>query len=98
MLPVAGQADLVEGEGGEVSEEAAEAVHRHSVVGAAGGRLAQGGGRALRRGDDGFAFGRCGGAVVVVEQDGRQAAAHVEFDVVGEHAEEDVGAHAGAVQ
>src|SRR5271166_6260060 len=60
-----------------------EAVHRHSVVGAAGGRLAQGGGRALRRGHDGLAFGRCGGAVVVVEQDGRQAAAHVEFDVVG---------------
>ena len=34
-------------------------------------------------------------AALVVEQDGRQAAAHVEFDVVGEHAEEDVGAYAG---
>ena len=52
-------------------------------------------GERLRRGHDGFAFGRRGGAVMVVEQDGRQAAAHVEFDVVGEHAEEDVGAHAG---
>ena len=44
-------------------------------------------------GDDGAAAALGGVLVVVFEEDGSEGAAHVPLDVVGEHAEEDVGAH-----
>ncbi len=44
-------------------------------------------------GDDRGSFGGSSGTVVVVKEDRGQTASHVEFDVVGQHAEKDVGAH-----
>ena len=43
--------------------------------------------------DDRGALAGSGGRVVVVKQDGFEALAHVPFDMAGEHAQEDVGAH-----
>ena len=41
------------------------------------------------------AAGRLGGGlVVIVEQDGLERLAHVPFEIVGEHAQQHVGAHA----
>src|SRR5882724_12409191 len=90
---VAGQADLVEAEGGQIVDRAAEAVDRQAVVGAAPSGLALGRGRSLCRGNDRCAFGGGRGAVMVVEQQRREAASHVEFDVVGQHAHQDMSAH-----
>ena len=44
--------------------------------------------------DDGSARGVRSGRVVLVEQDGGEPLAHVPFDVVGEHAQQHVSAHA----
>src|SRR5271166_6482912 len=64
------------------------------IVGSACGLLGEGGGRSLSLGDRALAE-RLGGLLVgvVVEHEG-QALAHVPFEIIGEHAEEDVGAHA----
>ena len=35
----------------------------------------------------------CGGGVVLIKEDRFEALAHVPFDMVGEHTEEDMGAH-----
>ncbi len=73
-------------------------MHRQTVIGEAGCLFAPGGGGALRLGDDALAH-RGGGVVVgLVVEHGREPGAHVMLDVVGEHAQEDMGAHAGAVQ
>src|SRR5690242_10822123 len=67
-----------------------------AAVGPLAGGLAAGGGGPLGRGDDGATFG-CGRlGIVIVEEDGGEAMAHVPFDIVGEHAEEDVGTDAVA--
>src|ERR1700674_2253466 len=55
----------VAGEGGEVGEEGAKAVHRQAVLGSPGGLLGDGGGGARGRGDDAGAQ-RCGGVLVGV--------------------------------
>ena len=47
--------------------------------------------------DRGVAFCLCVIAVVVLEQQRREGATHVPFDIVSEHAQEDVGAHAVCV-
>ena len=87
-----GEGDLVEGEGCEIVEEGAEAVDGVAVGSSPGVRPCLG---AL--GDPSGLDGRVPGgagrrAVVVLEQERREAPAHVPLDVVGEHAEEDVGA------
>ena len=76
------------------ASRAAEAVDRQAVPGSPGGLLGDGGGGALGLGDDAGAqrLGRL--LLSVVVQHRRQALAHVPFEVVGEHAQEDVGAHA----
>jgi len=84
----------VSGDGGEVAEERAEAVDRQAVIGALCDCLAVCGGGAACLGDDGGAGGLGGGLVVIVEQDGREHLAHVPLDIVGEHAQKHVGAHA----
>jgi len=88
-----GGCDGVPGDRGEVGEQGLEAVDGKAVVGPAGGLLADGGGRALGLGDDAGAERVCGFLVGVVVEDRRQALAHVPFQIVSEHAEEDVGAH-----
>jgi len=69
-------------------------VHGQAVVGASGGLLACGGFGTLGSGDDAGAH-RGGGLVVglVVEHRG-ELGAHVVLDMIGEHAEQDMGAHA----
>ena len=84
----------VAGDGGEVGEQGAEAVDGQAVGGALGCGLALGGVGALGLGDDGGSGGLRGGLVVIVEQDGLERLAHVPFEIVGEHAQEHVGAHA----
>ena len=71
-----------------------EAVHRQPVLGATGGLLAHGLGRALRLGDDAVASGFGRVLVGIVVEHRLEAGAHLPFDVVGEHAQEDVGADA----
>jgi len=93
-LGVIGHGHGVVGEGGEVVEEGAEAVHREAVVGALGRGLSACGGGASGGSDDGGARGLGGGLVVVVEEDGSEGLAHVPFEVVGEHAQQDMGADA----
>jgi hypothetical protein len=80
--------------GGEVGQQALEAMHRQAVVGEAGGLLAPGGFGALGLGNDGSAHG--GGRLVIglVVQHRRKPGAHVVLDMIGEHAQYDVGAHA----
>ena len=76
------------------AEQGAEAVDRVAVVGALAGGLAARGGRDLRLADRREALGLGGGAIVVVKEDGCQRLPHVPFEVIGEQAQEDVGADA----
>ena len=84
--------DVVGADGGQVGEQAGEAVYRDAVLGA----FARGFGErlvgALGRGDGVGAFGGCAGFVVVVEQDWGQGRFHVPADVIGQHPQEHVGA------
>src|SRR6516165_1947233 len=84
---------LVERGGGEVTQQAVEAVQRTAIGGNFDGALAQRRWRGLSRGDDRGALAGGGSGIVVIEQHGSQALAHVPFDVAGEHAQEDMGAH-----
>ena len=84
----------VSGEGAEIGEEGPEGLDGEAVVSALGGGLLLGGGRALGGFDDGVPEGFGGFGVVVVEEEGCEVVSHVPLDVVGEHAEEDVGADA----
>ena len=89
-----GGRDGVFGDGGEVVKQGVEAVDGETIVGSACGLLGEAAGdrsafatRALAE--------RLGGLLVgVVVEHGGQALAHVPFEIIGEHAEEDVGAHA----
>src|SRR5271169_4000154 len=68
----------VEGAGGEIAQQAVEAVSRAAIGGEFAGALAQRRRRGLRGGDDRGAL--AGGASrVVVEQHGFEALAHVPF-------------------
>ena len=86
----------VAGEGGEIGDQRLEAVHRQIVVGALGVDLVPGRFGADRLGNDGAAGRIRDGFVVVVEQDRLERLAHVPFEIVGEHAQQHVGAHAVA--
>src|SRR6185503_9100069 len=90
---VVGGLDLVGAEGGQVGEQAGEAVYGGVLGGAFTRRFGQGLIGALGRGDGVGAFGGRGGFVVVDEQDWGQGGFHVPADVVGQHAQEHVGAH-----
>src|ERR1700736_3256806 len=57
------------------------------------GALAQPARRGLGGSDDRGALAGRGSGIVVVEEDGFEALAHVPFDMAGEHAQEDMGAH-----
>jgi hypothetical protein len=90
---VEGGGHLVEGAGGEVVQQAVEAVDWAAIGGDFAGTLAQRGGRGLSRRDDrGVLAG--GGGIRVIKQPRFEARAHVPFDMAGEHAQEDMGAHA----
>src|SRR2546423_10311977 len=58
----------VEGAGGEIAQQAVEAVNRAAIGGEFAGALAQRRRRGLRGGDDRGAFASGGGGVVVSEQ------------------------------
>ena len=84
----------VSGHRRQVGEQGAEAVDRLAVVGALGGGLALRGRRDGRLADGRAASSLGGGAVVVIEQQGSQCLAHMPFEVIGQQAQEDVGADA----
>ena len=84
----------VPGDDRQVFEEGAETMHRHAVWCALGGGLAHGRGRGPFRCDDGGARDVRARWVVLVEQDRGELPVHVPLDMVGEHAQQDVGAHA----
>jgi hypothetical protein len=86
--------DFVAGEGGEVGEQAVEAVDVQAVRGDASSVFVARGGRAQRLGDGTGARGLGDGTIVVVIEHRREPGAQVPLDIIGEHAEEDVGAHA----
>src|SRR5215472_2835955 len=79
--------------GGEIAQQALEAVDRVALWGEFAGALAQGGRRGLGGGDDRSALTSGGHRVIIIKQDRFEALAHVPFDMAGEHAEEDMGAH-----
>ena len=91
---IEGGGHLVEGAGGEVAQQGLEAVDRAAIGGEFAGALAQRGRRGLGRRDDRGALAG-GGGEIVVEQHGFEARAHVPFDMTGEPAQEDMGAHPG---
>ena len=88
--------DGVSGQSGEIGEKRAEAVHRQPVVGFLRGGLSSGGRRDLGLGHGREALGLGRVALVVVEQHRRERPAHVPFEMIGQHAEENMGAHARA--
>ena len=94
VIGVEGGCDGVLGKRCEVNEQALEAVDREAVWSRAVGLFADGGWRSLRLGDDAGPQGFGGLLVGVVIEHRGEALAHVPFDVVGEHAQTDVGAHA----
>src|SRR5271155_3455602 len=91
---VEGGGHLVEGAGGEVAQQGLEAVHRAALGGDFAGALVQRRWRGLGRCDDRGSLAGGGNGIVVVEQHGFEAFAHVPFDMAGEHAQEDMGAPA----
>src|ERR1700746_1548936 len=74
-------AHLIEGTGGEVAQQALEAVHRETISGEFAGALAQCGRRRLGRGDDRGALAGRGCGILVIEQHGFEALAHMPFDM-----------------
>ncbi len=92
VLGSAGGSHRVAGEGAEFAEQSAEAVHRQPVIGVLAGGLAAGRLGALRWGDDGRAGSGGFAALVIVEQDRGEPLAQVPLEVIGEHAEQDMGA------
>src|ERR1700730_1868259 len=84
---------LVEGAGGKVTQQALEAMDWAAMGGEFAGALAQRARRGLGGSDDRGALAGRGSGIVVVEEDGFEALAHVPFDMAGEHAQEDMGAH-----
>ena len=87
-----GEGDFVEGESGEVGEEGGEAVDGEAVGGFSGAGLVGCGFGDAGGFDGGGAGGAGGGSVVVLEEEGGEPLSQVPLEVVGEHAEEDVGA------
>src|SRR5205823_12091070 len=88
-----GGLDGVGADGGQVGEQATQAVHRLAVVGDLGGDLGQRRGRAAGGRDRAGPQRAAGGGVVVLEQDRGEFVLHVPGDVVGEQPDQHVGAH-----
>jgi hypothetical protein len=83
--------NLVGTDGGQVGQQAGEAVHGGVVVGAFMRGFLECLVRALGGGDGVGPFGCGGGFVVVLEQDWCQGLFHVPAEVVGQHPQEQVG-------
>jgi transposase len=79
-------------EGCEFCEQGLEAVDRQAVVGALGGGLATRSLGALSGSDDGGSCGGSLGALMIVEQVRSERLAHVPLEIVGEHAQQHMGA------
>jgi len=77
---------------GQVSHQSLEAVDGETVVGLVGGLLAAGDGGAPGLGDDAGSLGLGGFVIGLLVEHGGEAGAHVMLDIIGEHAEQDVGA------
>src|SRR5271165_277375 len=88
------EADAVAGQVSEVREECAEAVDGLAVLGASGDGLATRRGRDFGLGDGGCALSGGGFKVVVLKQHRGEVSLHPPDDVVGQHAQEDMGADA----
>ena len=89
-----GGEDTVFGDGSEILEQGLEAVDGKVGGGTLGGSLAAGIGRGGSGGNGGGSVRRAGKAEFIIEEHGGEPSAHVELDVIGEHAEEDVGTDA----
>lgn len=84
----------VSGDGGQIGEQGLKTVNEEAIIGDLGCRLPLGRLGTLSRDHHvGTAFG-CIGRVVIVEEDRGQDFAHVPFDIVGQHAQEDMSLHA----
>ncbi len=88
------EADVVSGQVGEVVQEGAEAVDGLAVFGAPADGLATRRWRDLCLGEWGRALRGGRGGVVVLEQHRGEVSLHVPDDVVGQNAQEDMGADA----
>ena len=78
----------------EVVEQCAQAMYRPAIIGFLRAFFLAGTLGCLGLGD-GVALPSCRVEFVVLEQHRRQGLPHVPLDVVGEHAQKDVGAHVG---
>ena len=91
---VGGGEDTVFGDGSEILEQGMEAVDGKVGGGTLGGSFAARIGRGASGGNGRGSVRRVGMAEFVIEEHGGESLSHVELDVVGEHAEEDVGTDA----
>ncbi len=92
VLRGGGHSHGVAGEGGELGQQGLEAVDWQAVMCALAGSFSARGVGALCGRDDGGSRGGSLGALVIVEQDRSECLTHVPFEVVGEHAQQHVGA------
>ena len=83
--------DAVFDDSGEVVEQRAEAVDGQAVMGALGASLVLSCGGDFGRRHHRRALGA--GGIMVVEEQGSETLTHLPFNVVGEHAQQDMGAH-----
>jgi len=89
-----GRDDRVARQGREIGEQALKAVRGNAVGPSPGRALGEGSGRALSPGDGADAQCFSGVLVVVVVEHRGETGTHMPLDVIGQHAQEDVGAHA----
>ena len=92
-LRLGGQGEPVQSDGGEIPQQGREAVHGKPLRCGLGVGLVLGAIGDLRRFDGRVAPGAHRDQVVVLEQQRSQPPSHVPFDVIGEHAQEDMPAH-----
>ena len=91
---VGGGEDTVFGDGSEILGQGMEAVDGKVGGGTLGGSFAARIGRGASGGNGRGSVRRVGMAEVVIEEHGGESLSHMELDVIGEHAEEDVGTDA----
>src|SRR5215831_4699477 len=95
---IAPKADDIAGERGEIAKQGMEAVHREWFaicrVGAFANGLALRRRRGLGLGHRRYALRLAGGWIGLVEQHRGEAPAHVPLQIIGQHTEQDVRAHA----
>ena len=78
---------------GKVGKQRLKTVDGKVVFRAFGLGLVESFGRTHRGSNDGIALRLAGGGIVIVKENRRQSTAHVPFDIVGQHAEQDVSAN-----